>query len=108
MFCLFVALAGLPGRALEFGTLLQSAEGVDERASRIGLLDDLGKSCKKKGDWKCKFTQMRAQRDLSRANATKLKMERDSLSRTLASARHDHNEALWWCYDYCGRPREGA
>ena len=93
MFCLFVALAGLPGRALEFGTLLQSAEGVDERASRIGLLDDLGKSCKKKGDWKCKFTQMRAQRDLSRANATKLKMERDSL---LASARHDHNEAMRW------------
>ena len=105
MFCLFVALAGLPGRALEFGTLLQSAEGVDERASRIGLLDDLGKSCKKKGDWKCKFTQMRAQRDLSRANATKLKMERDSL---LASARHDHNEAQRWWYWYCGAPREGA
>ena len=105
MFCLFVALAGLPGRALEFGTLLQSAEGVDERASRIGLLDDLGKSCKKKGDWKCKFTQMRAQRDLSRANATKLKMERDSL---LAKAIHDHNDAMRWWYDYCGRPSEGA
>ena len=64
MFCLLVALAGLPGRALEFATLLQSAEGVDERASRIGfgLLDDLSKSCKKKGDWKCKFTKMRAER----------------------------------------------